>query len=152
MNLPPHPRKQIMQSIPNANNHLSENEPSIKKRTQLLLIDDDEDFGALMLSIAEAYNIRVKFVTSLSHVNAVELPDYDAIIVDYYLESTTGTELAAMLQETIPHVPLMLISGKSAVDLNAETYPANIKKFVPKTVEGAKLLLSAYKVGYINRP
>ena len=124
------------------------NEKPTKKRTKLLLIDDDKDFGALMLAIAEAYAIRIKFVTSLNEVNAVELADYDVIIVDYQLEDITGPELATMLQQTIPEVPLMLISGKKAPDLNQESYPSNIKKFVSKNVDGSKLLLSAYKMTY----
>ncbi|MEN9834342.1 MAG: hypothetical protein RL011_535 [Pseudomonadota bacterium] len=107
----------------------------------LLLIDDDPWFRAVFRVVCEARGIPITTFASLADMPSVAaLQDYDLVIVDYFLESFTGTEIAEYVDAFFKQVPVVIVSGgqiPSAVDRG---WPASIRGFITKE-NGAHTIL-----------
>jgi|GEM_PF-5513992 len=107
----------------------------------ILLIDDDPWFRAVFRVVCEARGLPITTFASLADMPSVAaLKDYDLVIVDYYLESFTGTEIAEYVDAFFSQVPVVIVSGSqipSAVDCG---WPASIRGFITKT-NGAHTIL-----------
>lgn len=103
-------------------------------RKGLLLIDDDEFFRALFQAIADSLGLPAETYASLSEMPSVgALKDYDVVILDYYLESFRGPEIAEYVDVFFKDLPVLVISGGEITDHDQRAWPACIRRFVPKS-------------------
>ena len=89
---------------------------------RLALIDDDGIYNARSSIVAKRQQIPLS--TFISETQFLRSPreDFDIIIIDYFLTSTTGIELASLLKSEQYDQPLILISGNvKPLDLIQET-------------------------------
>ena len=101
-----------------------------KKKIRLLLVEDDEDFGAALISRLTKRNFEVTTVTSAEEALAkLEEITVDVVVADIKLPGMGGMELLAQVRKLYNDLPVILLTGygslesaKKAVRLNATDY------------------------------
>ena len=110
---------------------------------KILLIDDDEVYGALMVNVAKSQGIRLDYFPSLSaagHIGAIG--KYDAAILDYFLDSFTGAEIAEYFDVFFSKIPVLLVSGRDQYPADAPK-PKCVRKFLSKSNGPRKIIEEA---------
>ena len=123
---------------------------SICRKRGLLLIDDDEWFRSLFTLICEAQGIPITTFSSLADMPSfAALKDFDVIILDYYLESFRGPEIAEYIDVFFADLPVLVISGTVIQDDERRNWPSCIRRFQCKAdgphaiIENALSLLTS---------
>ncbi len=99
----------------------------------ILLIDDDEFFRSLFKHVAESLGVPVTVHSSLAEMNSfAALQDFDVAVLDYYLESFTGSEIAEYVEVFFRELPVIVISGGNIESNDQRVWPTCIRRFVPK--------------------
>ena len=107
--------------------------PILIKKRGLLLIDDDESFRTLFQSIADSQMIRAETHSSLADLHSVGvLGEFDAVVLDYFLKSFRGTEIAEYIDVFFPALPVLLISGSEIEVISQQHLPACIHRLASK--------------------
>jgi DNA-binding response OmpR family regulator len=95
---------------------------------RILLIDDQPDVRAVV-----ALALRVKgfevvgFETAAAGLAAFEQSPFDLAIVDIFLGDTNGADVIRTLRERSPNLPVVAISGVTALDfLSASPQLSNV--------------------------
>ena len=110
------------------------------KPPHVLLIDDDELFGALMVAVANARGVKLSYFPSLEaagHIGAIG--GYDAAILDYYLNRFTGAEIAEYFDAFFSKTPVFVVSGRETYP-DAGPPPKCLRKFLCKVIGPQKIL------------
>lgn len=107
-------------------------------KPRIFLLEDDDavrDSMQLLLEV-EGYVARV-FQTVASFMNelAVANPLPHCVIADVDLPDGDGRDVAAHLGEYQPALPIILVSGKSIEDLEANAITGNLFAFFTKPLE-----------------
>ena len=90
--------------------------------TRVLVVDDQSD-GRTMISIVLRIN-QFEIIEAASAAAAVKLfeeSSFDLAIVDIFLQGTNGSDLIATLRARVPGLPIVAISGMTALDFLPET-------------------------------
>jgi len=104
---------------------------------RVAVLDDDEVFLKVVERYARQVGIVVEtFANVPALAEAISSRPYDVAIVDYYLDNDIGSDVA----ESMPDLPVLLVSRKSDWVRNNPTLPSWIKGFVHKKY-GAKAVL-----------
>jgi CheY-like chemotaxis protein len=112
-------------------------------RLRMLLIDDDVAYGALMVKVAESQGIRLDFFPSLTAAGSVgALGQYDAAILDFFLDRFTGAEIAEYIDAFFASIPVMVVSGKESYP-EGQPRPKCVKSFLCKSNGPVKILTEA---------
>ena len=59
--------------------------------------------------------------------------DYDVVILDYYLESFKGPEIAEYVDVFFSHLPVVVISSSDISEKERQAWPTCIRRFMNKT-------------------
>jgi CheY-like chemotaxis protein len=79
---------------------------------RILIIDDDDDELMLLSdSLRNLSDITIHTTKNLLRLDCLELDDYDVFLIDYFLGSFRGTEIAKMIKKNQPDALIGLISG-----------------------------------------
>jgi len=90
--------------------------------TRVLVVDDQSDVRT-MISIVLRIN-QFEIIEAASAAAAVKLfeeSSFDLAIVDIFLQGTNGSDLIATLRARVPGLPIVAISGMTALDFLPET-------------------------------
>jgi DNA-binding NtrC family response regulator len=84
---------------------------------RVLVIDDQSDVRT-MISIVLRINhfVIVEAATAEAGLKAFEAASFDLAIVDIFLQDTNGSDLIATMRERVPDLPVVAISGMTALD------------------------------------
>jgi DNA-binding NtrC family response regulator len=89
---------------------------------RVLVVDDQSDVRT-MISIVLRIN-QFEIIEAASAAAAVKLfeeSSFDLAIVDIFLQGTNGSDLIATLRARVPGLPIVAISGMTALDFLPET-------------------------------
>jgi len=78
---------------------------------KILVIDDDEQYRALVLRMLEADEHRVLDASAEEGYNIFLSEDPDLVITDILMPQTDGIELITRLRKINPDLPIIAISG-----------------------------------------
>jgi CheY-like chemotaxis protein len=83
----------------------------------ILLVDDDSDVRAVTLQMLES--IGHKVIQAKSGVEALEKinQSIDVVITDYAMPGMTGAELATLIHEKHPMMPVLFVTGYADTDV-----------------------------------
>jgi DNA-binding NtrC family response regulator len=124
----------------------TQSRPALIRRKGLLLIDDDEFFRTLFLAIARASDVPAEAFASLADMPSfAALKDYDCVIVDYFLESFRGPEIAEYVDVFFNDLPVLVISGGEINDQDKRAWPTCIRRFVAKEAGPYAIIEQALK-------
>ena len=109
---------------------------------KLIIFDDDPYFGALIAASARNFGFRPNFFTSLYAMGPFSrLKEYDLAIIDVYMDSIRGDELAAYIDMFLMQVPVILVSAEP-LDLGSQdiNWPPSVRAFVHKSLGPYRIL------------
>lgn len=101
---------------------------------RILFVEDDEDQLQTTPRILESLGYDVVATSDPMEVIGMVARDpyvFDLVITDFDMPDTNGVELALSLQDTAPHLPVMLVSGREDA-ATAASRLKNIKRVVIK--------------------
>lgn len=94
---------------------------SITKDELILLVDDDVAGRAVRKLVLELHHHRVLAVGEAElALHTLKTQPVHLVIMDYFLDGTTGTELARQMRELKPYVPILLLSGSGEIPHDTE--------------------------------
>lgn len=100
---------------------------------RLLIIDDDVCFGAVMSAVASRQGFAVRFFPSLVDMGSfARIKQFDIAIIDYFLGHLRGDEIAEYVDTFFDDVPIVIVSGDTAIQCVERTWPASVRAFVSK--------------------
>jgi DNA-binding response OmpR family regulator len=85
--------------------------------TRILVIDDQADVRAMMSIVLRVHHFEiVEAASAAAALQAFESASFDLAIVDIFLQGTNGFDLIRMMRERVPNLPIVAISGMTALD------------------------------------
>ncbi|AKJ08286.1 PAS domain S-box-containing protein [Archangium gephyra] len=112
-------------------------EPPEARRLQRVLVVDDSPSDRLMAVRALTRAFRGLHVEQVGEEEqwhqVLELPRFDAVIVDYQLHWATGLELLHTLQQRWPGVPVIMLTGTAEEWQALEAVQEGLEEYLPKT-------------------
>lgn len=110
-------------------------------RDKLLVIDDDRTFGAIMTTVAKAKGFEPFYFTSLIEMGSfARIRDFDLAIIDYYLGSLRGDEIAEYVDTFFRDIPVMIVSSQDFQPEEISEWPVSVRKFCSK-LEGPDAII-----------
>ena len=119
-----------------------------KSMRKMVLIDDDPMFRRLMSTYANSMGINLKCFSSLLDMHSfAHLKNYDLALIDFHLDSLSGTEIAEYVDIFFGDLPVIIVSGDPEIGekLKVNKGPACIREFVSKHVGPRAILEAASK-------
>lgn len=101
---------------------------------RVMLVDDEDILVQLGTRVMERLGHTVEgFTDPKKAVESLHArPEaYDLILTDYSMPSLSGLELAAIVAEEVPELPVVLVTGYGDVGQDGGL-PSSIKKLLPK--------------------
>jgi len=84
---------------------------------RVLVIDDQADVRAMISIVLRINHYEiVEAVSAAAALKAFENSSFDLAIVDIFLHGTNGSDLIATMREHVPDLPVVAISGMTALD------------------------------------
>jgi DNA-binding response OmpR family regulator len=85
--------------------------------SRILVIDDQADVRAMIGIVLRVHHFEiVEADSAASGLKAFENSSFDLAIVDIFLADTNGFDLIRMMREQVPNLPIVAISGMTALD------------------------------------
>lgn len=115
---------------------------------KMLIVDDDVCFGALMSAVAKANGFEPRFFTSLVDMGSfARIREFDVAVIDYYLGSMRGDEIAEYVDTFFDDVPVIIVSSEDLTATKAAAkWPASVRRFVPKQTGCLKIVEAASSI------
>ncbi|SDJ83381.1 MULTISPECIES: response regulator [Bradyrhizobium] len=89
---------------------------------RVLVIDDQSDVRAMISIVLRINQFEiVEAASSPAALKAFEEQGFDLAIVDIFLQGTNGYDLIGTLRERMPDLPVVAISGMTALDFLSES-------------------------------
>jgi two-component system, NtrC family, sensor kinase len=121
-------------------------------RRRLLCVDDDSAFRQFYKSLLGSYGYEVTVAASAKQALKIFLSrKVDAVLTDLEMPEMTGAELAVRLKKMRPELPVLLVSGSSAVQ---QRPPVGVDATVAKGTSSIKLVdqIESTLAKYQKRP
>jgi CheY-like chemotaxis protein len=84
---------------------------------RVLVVDDQSDVRAMISIVLRINHFEIVEAASAAlALQAFEAQGFDLAIVDIFLQGTNGSELIGALRERAPGLPVVAISGMTALD------------------------------------
>lgn len=110
-----------------------EPEPSPK---QILVVDDDPTFAAILRKVGKRKGMKITEYLSVDDLVGVDVSQFDAVILDYFIDAQTrGTDLLPLFKQK----PIVMVSRTSRA-LAAEPLPKDVLSFVHKKYGAEEIL------------
>jgi DNA-binding response OmpR family regulator len=122
---------------------------------RILVIDDQADVRAMIAIVLRVNHFQIVEASSgAAGWEEFEGSQFDLVIVDIFLQGTNGFDIIRMMRERIPDLPVIAISGMTALDfLSASPELSNViclqKPFRPHELVRA---IEAAREPYQHRP
>ena len=118
---------------------------SAKPQDKLVIFDDDPYYGALLSAAAFGFDFKPSYFSSIYDLKPFsQLRDFDLAIIDIYMGSIRGDELAEYIDMFCAEVPVILISGQDLHIPECESHwPKSVRTFLPKSAGPYKILEAA---------
>ena len=85
--------------------------------SRILVIDDHADVRTMIAIVLRVRHFEiVEAATAAAALQAFENSSFDLAIVDIFLQGTNGFDLIRMMRDRIPNLPVVAISGMTALD------------------------------------
>jgi len=113
---------------------------SVSRRERVLVIDDDDDVREVLVLCLQCYGYEVVAEASgKAALEALKQGSFAAVVMDFAMPGMTGAELARLIKERWPDLPILFVTGYAetptpfSADLAGEVILQ--KPFQPATLE-----------------
>ena len=88
---------------------------------RVLVVDDQTDVRTMISIVLRIHHFEiVEADSAASALKEFEQANFDLAIVDIFLQCTNGSDLIAVLRARLPGLPVVAISGMTALDFVSE--------------------------------
>lgn len=88
---------------------------------RILVIDDQPDVRAMIAIVLRVNHFEiVEAASAEAALKAFDESKFDLVIVDIFLQGSSGFDLIAAMRERVPDLPVVAISGMTTLDVVAE--------------------------------
>lgn len=101
----------------------------------ILVVDDENDVRSVVTKMIERIGFQVKAAaTGVQAITSVKagISNLQAILLDLNMTDMNGLEVATSIHSILPNVPIILMSGYSAEDIDHHDARIAIHSFVQK--------------------
>lgn len=85
--------------------------------SRILVVDDQADVRAMIGIVLRVHQYEiVEADSATAGLRAFEDSKFDLVIVDIFLQGNNGFDLIKMMRERVPNLPIVAISGMTALD------------------------------------
>ena len=103
------------------------------KNTSLLLIEDDLNFGLILKDQLESLGYSVKWETNGEDgIKAASTSTYSLLLLDIMMPKKDGLTMLKELREVDDHVPVILITAKSAIEDKKQGFELGADDYLTK--------------------
>ena len=89
---------------------------------RVLVIDDQHDVRAMICMVLRLNRFEViEAESAKTALKAFAESDFDAAVVDIFLEDASGFDLIAAMRERVPDLPVVAVSGMATLDAVARS-------------------------------
>ncbi|MEO8317907.1 MAG: response regulator [Bradyrhizobium sp.] len=89
---------------------------------RVLVIDDQSDVRAMISIVLRIHHFEiVEAASAAAALKAFEQQSFDLAIVDIFLQGSNGSDVIGTLRERAPDLPVVAISGMTALDFLSES-------------------------------
>lgn len=121
-------------------------------KARILVLDDDPVFGSLMIRLARSRGFDASWYASLIDMGSfARIKSCDIAVIDYFLESFRGDEVAEYIDTFFAEVPVLIVSGQVIDEEQKQRWPAAIKGFMAKAHGPEAILAEAERILNRNR-
>lgn len=114
--------------------------------SKILIIDDDLDMCRLLERFLTRNNFEVKYAhTGKKGLEEMERNTPDAILCDFRLEDTDGKDLLIQIKESLPNVPVIIITGYSDIKVAVEVIKHGAFDYITKPLFPEEILVTINK-------
>jgi DNA-binding NtrC family response regulator len=112
----------------------------IAARPSVLLVEDDEPLGRCLARMMreDGYQV-VHAMTAEAAIESVRRRSFDMVLSDFNLPDSCGVDVLRVAREYDPEVPLMLMSGASKIDTNADAMSIGVLEYLVKPITSHNL-------------
>jgi DNA-binding NtrC family response regulator len=101
--------------------------------TKVLVVEDDKFFATLLKRSLEREEISAELVMTLEEgLEQAQSGDFEVVLTDLYLGSSTALELTARLRTLNPHLPVIIMTAKHTTDTAIEATKHGAYDYFPK--------------------
>jgi DNA-binding NtrC family response regulator len=105
----------------------------MSKRARVLIIDDDLTFGAILEAMLRKNGLDAEFHPSLVELGSfARLREFDLAVVDYFLDSLRGDEVAQYADTFFAGLPILVVSAKAFSPEETARWPQSVREFIAK--------------------
>ena len=84
---------------------------------RVLVIDDQSDVRTMISMVLRIHHFEiVEAATAEAALKTFEEASFDLAIVDIFLQGTNGSDLIGTMRDRVPDLPVVAISGMTALD------------------------------------
>lgn len=114
------------------------------------IVDDDAEFLAALGSLVRSFGCRVEcFRSAELLVDRANFLDFACVISDINMPKVNGLELIDILRHKAEELPIILMTGRGASDLEEKAYSCGARGFVTKPFGFEELASSLKEIGVI---
>ena len=117
------------------------------RKIKLLLVDDEEEFLTASSQALGRRGFDVEIapngVTALEMVGKSE---FDVLVLDVKMPDIDGIEVFKQIRETLPDLPVILLTGHSSIDDAFQTSKNGVADYLPKPIDMDQLAARLHEV------
>jgi DNA-binding response OmpR family regulator len=84
---------------------------------RILVVDDQSDVRAMISMVLRVHHFEIiEAATAAAGLKAFGESSFDLVIVDIFLQGTNGFDIIRTMRERVPALPVIAISGMTALD------------------------------------
>ena len=129
---------------------MPEREPSGRRCTRVLHVDDDTDFAEMAAVFLEREGFEVETATSsregLDRLRD-DASDYDCVVSDYDMPGENGLDLLDRVRQSHPELPFVLFTGKGSEEVASEAISKGVTDYVQKSGSPETYEMLARRIG-----
>jgi signal transduction histidine kinase/ActR/RegA family two-component response regulator len=117
--------------------------PSPPRGTRILLVDDEPSVSRPLRIMLEraGFAVQVHNTPQAAHRAFIAAPDdYDLLLTDHSMAGMTGPDLARLLRNERPDLPVILVTGYGGAWTPGDAARIGIQKILTKPVDPAELI------------
>src|SRR4051812_13611890 len=107
---------------------------------RVLVVDDEKNITTVIQAILEKAGVQaVALNESPSAFKAIENENFDVVITDLYMPSTSGMEILEFCQKNYPRLPVVIITAYGTVESAVSALKRGAFDFITKPFEQVEL-------------
>ncbi len=114
------------------------------------IVDDDAEFLAALSSLVRSLGCKVESFSSAELlIDRANLFDFACVISDIHMPRMDGLELTRILRRTAQELPIILMTGRGAPELEKKAYSCGARSVVTKPFGFDELATSLKEIGVL---